>query len=63
MIVTNITPIIVSAAGCSIGNIRAKGNIIATLSTKNRIIHRQNSAYQKEKASDQDTVFFMFFSI
>lgn len=63
MIATNIKPIIDSAAGCSFGNIKAKGNIITKLSTKNRIIDRQNNETQKEKASDQDTVLFMFFSI
>ena len=63
MIATNINPIIDSATGCSFGNIKAKGNIIAKLSTKNRIIDRQNNETQKEKASDQDTVLFMFFSI
>jgi hypothetical protein len=34
MIVINIKPIIDSAAGCSFGNIKAKGNIIAKLSAK-----------------------------
>ena len=63
MIVTNIKPIIDSAAGCSFENIKAKGNIIAKLSAKKRIIDRQNNEIQKEKASDQDTVLFMFFSI
>ena len=63
MIVTNIKPIIDSAAGCSFRNIKAKGNIIAKLSAKNRIIDRQNNETQKEKASDHDTVLFMFFSI
>jgi len=67
MIATNIRPIIDSAAGCSFGNIKVKGYIIikaiAKLSAKRRIIDRQNNEIQKEKASDQDTVLFMFFSI
>ena len=63
MIVINIKPIIDSAAGCSFGYIKAKGNIIAKLSMKNRIIDLQNNEFQKEKASDQDTISLMFFSI
>ena len=63
MIEINIKPMIDSAAGCSFGNIKAKGNIIAKLSAKKRITDRQNKEIQKEKASDQDTVLFMFTSI
>jgi hypothetical protein len=67
MIVANIKPIIDSAAGCSFGNIKVKGYIIirpiAKLSAKRMIIDRQNNETQKEKASDQDTVLFMLFSI
>jgi hypothetical protein len=67
MIGTNIKPIIDSAAGCSFGNIKVNGYIIikpiAKLTAKRRIIDRQNNEIQKEKASDQDAVLFMFFSI
>jgi len=67
MIVTNIKPIIDSAAGCSFGNIKAEGYIIirpiAKLSAKRMIIDRQNNETQKEKASDQNTVLFILFSI
>jgi hypothetical protein len=63
MIVINIKPINDSAAGCSFENIKDKGNIIAKFSTKKSINDLQNNETQKEKASDQDTVLFMFFSI
>jgi hypothetical protein len=67
MIVTNIKPIIDSAAGCSFGNIIVNGYIIikaiTKLSAKRRIIDRQNNENQKEKASDQDTVLSTFFFI
>jgi hypothetical protein len=63
MIVINIKPIKDSATGCSFENIKDNGNIIAKLSTIKRINDLQNNETQKEKASDQDTVLFMFFSI
>jgi hypothetical protein len=67
MIGTNIKPIIDSAAGCSFGNIKVNGYIttkpIAKLSANRTIIDLQNKETQKERASDQDTISFMFFSI
>ena len=63
MIVIIIKPITESAAGCTFVNIKAKGNIIAKLMTTKRIHDLQNNETQKEKASDQDTVLSMFFSI
>ena len=63
MMVINIIPIPVTAAGCSFENMKDKGTIIIKASNIYRTIERQNNANQKKKDSDQDTVLIMSFSI